>query len=40
MESNDDEWKGWNWRTEGDLMVNGTSFMPSTPSSAEVSGEY
>lgn len=23
------EWKGWNWRTEGDLMLNGAFFTPS-----------
>lgn len=24
-----DEWQSWNWRTEGDLMVNGAFFVPS-----------
>lgn len=37
MEANDDEWKGWNWRTEGDLMVNGAFFVPS---GAEISVQY
>ncbi|CAA2967298.1 probable pectate lyase 18 [Olea europaea var. sylvestris] len=23
------EWKGWNWRSEGDLMLNGAYFVPS-----------
>lgn len=25
----ENEWKGWNWRTEGDLMVNGAFFTSS-----------
>ncbi|CAH1430424.1 unnamed protein product [Lactuca virosa] len=29
MNAKDDEWKGWNWRSEGDLMVNGAFFVPS-----------
>ncbi|KAL4575244.1 hypothetical protein LXL04_022086 [Taraxacum kok-saghyz] len=29
METKGDEWKGWNWRSEGDLMVNGAFFVPS-----------
>lgn len=37
MEAKDDEWKGWNWRSEGDLMVNGAFFVPS---GAEVSVQY
>lgn len=31
------EWKGWNWRSEGDLMVNGAFF---TPSGAGASSSY
>lgn len=31
------EWKKWNWRSEGDLMVNGAFF---TPSGAGVSSSY
>lgn len=27
--SNQYEWKGWNWRSEGDLMLNGAFFTPS-----------
>jgi len=23
------QWAGWNWRTEGDMMVNGAFFVPS-----------
>nr|XP_043618348.1 probable pectate lyase 18 [Erigeron canadensis] len=37
MEAKEDEWKGWNWRTEGDLMVNGAFFVPS---GAEFSVQY
>ncbi|XP_024990869.1 probable pectate lyase 18 [Cynara cardunculus var. scolymus] len=37
MEAKDDEWKGWNWRSEGDLMVNGAFFVPS---GAELSTQY
>ncbi|XP_076952269.1 putative pectate lyase 18 [Bidens hawaiensis] len=37
MEAKDDEWKGWNWRSEGDLMVNGAFFVPS---GAEISIQY
>ncbi|XP_071687004.1 probable pectate lyase 18 [Rutidosis leptorrhynchoides] len=29
METKGDEWKGWNWRSDGDLMVNGAFFVPS-----------
>lgn len=25
----DGEWKGWNWRSDGDLMLNGAFFTPS-----------
>ncbi|CAA6666514.1 unnamed protein product [Spirodela intermedia] len=30
-------WKGWNWRSEGDLLLNGAYF---TPSGAGASGSY
>ena len=29
METEEGEWGGWNWRTEGDMMVNGAFFVPS-----------
>lgn len=29
METDESEWAGWNWRTEGDVMVNGAFFVPS-----------
>ncbi|XP_028061932.1 probable pectate lyase 18 [Camellia sinensis] len=31
------EWKNWNWRSEGDLMLNGAFF---TPSGAGASSSY
>lgn len=31
------EWKKWNWRSEGDLMLNGAFF---TPSGAETGSSY
>ncbi|KAI3517205.1 hypothetical protein L1887_16417 [Cichorium endivia] len=37
MEAKDDEWKRWNWRSEGDLMVNGAIFVPS---GAELEVQY
>ncbi|KAD2804785.1 hypothetical protein R6Q59_029802 [Mikania micrantha] len=37
MEAKEDEWKGWNWRSEGDLMVNGAFFVPS---GEEISVQY
>lgn len=30
-------WKGWNWRSEGDLLLNGAYF---TPSGAGASASY
>lgn len=33
----EDEWKNWNWRSEGDLMLNGAFF---TPSGAGASASY
>lgn len=29
MDTDEDEWAGWNWRTDGDLLVNGAFFVPS-----------
>ena len=29
MDSNEKDWKGWNWRSEGDEMVNGAYFVAS-----------
>ncbi|CAN1276012.1 Probable pectate lyase 12 [Linum perenne] len=29
LDSGDGEWKGWNWRSEGDVMVNGAFFVSS-----------
>jgi len=29
MDPDGNEWQSWNWRTEGDLMVNGAFFVPS-----------
>ncbi|RHN82478.1 putative pectate lyase [Medicago truncatula] len=29
VDTDDKEWSGWNWRTEGDIMVNGAFFVPS-----------
>ena len=31
------QWKGWNWRSEGDLLLNGAYF---TPSGAGASASY
>ncbi|TYI85410.1 hypothetical protein E1A91_D05G440400v1 [Gossypium mustelinum] len=36
-ESYFDEWKNWNWRSEGDMMLNGAFF---TPSGQEASESY
>lgn len=36
-DAGESEWKKWNWRTEGDLMVNGAYF---TASGAEASSNY
>ncbi|KAK5834518.1 hypothetical protein PVK06_018400 [Gossypium arboreum] len=36
-ESYFDEWKNWNWRSEGDMMLNGAFF---TPSGEEASESY
>lgn len=29
VDTNEGEWSDWNWRTEGDIMVNGAFFVPS-----------
>ncbi|KAH6801717.1 Pectin lyase-like superfamily protein [Perilla frutescens var. frutescens] len=29
VDTDEDEWAGWNWRTDGDIMVNGAFFVPS-----------
>lgn len=29
VETDDKDWQDWNWRTEGDIMVNGAFFVPS-----------
>lgn len=29
VETDEGDWAGWNWRTEGDIMVNGAFFVPS-----------
>lgn len=29
MDTDEGQWTGWNWRTEGDMMVNGAFFVPS-----------
>ncbi|XP_031374581.1 probable pectate lyase 5 isoform X2 [Punica granatum] len=29
MDTDESEWRRWNWRSEGDLMVNGAFFVPS-----------
>ncbi|KAJ8759109.1 hypothetical protein K2173_004115 [Erythroxylum novogranatense] len=35
VETEESEWAGWNWRTDGDLMVNGAFFVPSGVGLAE-----
>ncbi|CAA2968474.1 probable pectate lyase 8 [Olea europaea subsp. europaea] len=37
IETAESKWKGWNWRSEGDLMLNGAYF---TPSGAGASASY
>lgn len=29
VDTNENDWSDWNWRTEGDIMVNGAFFVPS-----------
>ncbi|EXB96167.1 hypothetical protein L484_017015 [Morus notabilis] len=37
VDTSEGEWADWNWRTEGDVMVNGAFFVPS---GAELSTQY
>ncbi|XP_057789484.1 probable pectate lyase 5 [Salvia miltiorrhiza] len=37
VDTDEDEWAGWNWRTDGDILVNGAFFVPS---GAGVSMQY
>lgn len=37
VDTNQGQWKGWNWRSAGDLMLNGAYF---TPSGAGASASY
>lgn len=37
VETEESVWKSWNWRSEGDLMLNGAYF---TPSGAGASASY
>ncbi|KAK8579692.1 hypothetical protein V6N12_070003 [Hibiscus sabdariffa] len=37
VDTDEREWAGWNWRTDGDLMVNGAYFVPS---GAGVTAQY
>ncbi|KAF5733716.1 pectate lyase 13-like [Tripterygium wilfordii] len=37
VDTDEKQWTGWNWRTEGDLMVNGAYFVPS---GAEFTAQY
>ncbi|XP_009411363.2 probable pectate lyase 8 isoform X1 [Musa acuminata AAA Group] len=37
VDTDESEWKGWNWRSEGDLLLNGAYF---TPSGAGASASY
>ncbi|KAK7280517.1 hypothetical protein RJT34_25581 [Clitoria ternatea] len=37
VDTNEGEWSDWNWRTEGDVMVNGAFFVPS---GAGLSAQY
>lgn len=29
MDTDEGRWSDWNWRTDGDIMVNGAFFVPS-----------
>lgn len=29
VDTDEVEWAGWNWRTDGDMLVNGAFFVPS-----------
>ncbi|TQE00056.1 hypothetical protein C1H46_014309 [Malus baccata] len=37
VDTNEGDWSDWNWRTEGDIMVNGAFFVPS---GAGMSAQY
>ncbi|XP_050210369.1 probable pectate lyase 13 [Mercurialis annua] len=37
VETDEKDWTGWNWRTDGDILVNGAFFVPS---GAGASGQY
>lgn len=37
VDTDEKEWADWNWRTDGDLLVNGAYFVPS---GAGVSAQY
>lgn len=37
VDTNEKDWTDWNWRTEGDLLVNGAYFVPS---GAGLSAQY
>lgn len=37
MDTDERDWTDWNWRTDGDLMVNGAFFVPS---GAGLSAQY
>lgn len=39
VDTNEGEWSDWNWRTDGDLMVNGAFFVPSGDGQ-RVTGQY
>ncbi|KAG2537726.1 hypothetical protein PVAP13_9NG268573 [Panicum virgatum] len=36
VETAEGQWTGWNWRTEGDMMVNGAFFVPSGEGMEEI----
>nr|GLL35004.1 probable pectate lyase 5 [Ipomoea trifida] len=39
VDTGEGEWSDWNWRTDGDIMVNGAFFVPSGDG-ARVTGQY
>ena len=39
MDTAEGMWTGWNWRTEGDLMVNGAYFVPSGEGLEDIYGK-
>ncbi|KAI6680886.1 hypothetical protein NL676_034767 [Syzygium grande] len=40
MDTDESEWRKWNWRSEGDLMVNGAFFVTSASSMSPLSANY